>query len=63
MPDDDKASVKDQMVEKLKKLKPVASTPSPVIWALIPTWSKSHSEDFVGIVFASWRILPAILNC
>jgi hypothetical protein len=30
MPDDDKASIKDQMVEKLKKLKPVAS-PAPAL--------------------------------
>jgi hypothetical protein len=31
MPDEDKASVKDQMVEKLKKLKPAAAAPSPVM--------------------------------
>jgi hypothetical protein len=30
MPDDDKASIKEQMVEKLKKLKPVAS-PAPAL--------------------------------
>ena len=32
MPDEDKAaSVKEQMVEKLKKLKPAAATPNPVM--------------------------------
>ena len=32
MPDEDKASVKDQVVEKFKKLKPVSSSaPSPVM--------------------------------
>ena len=34
MPDEDKASVKDQVVEKFKNLKPVSSSaPSPVMWS------------------------------